>query len=35
MPHISDVELFILLPFGAAIAFLVWFLWNMTKQLRR
>lgn len=35
MPHLSDLELVLLFPFGAAVTFLLWFLWNMTKQLRR
>lgn len=33
--HISDFEFLLLIPFGLAIAFMIWVFWNLTKQLKQ
>lgn len=35
MPHISETALLVAVPFVLAIAFLLWFLWNLNRELRR
>jgi len=35
MPHFSDQMLVVVIPFGIAIVFLLWFLWNLTRQTKR
>ncbi len=35
MTHVSDFAYLLLIPLGLALAFLLWVLWNLTRQLKR
>jgi len=35
MAHTSDLDYLFLIPLGLGLAFMLWVLWNLTRQLKR